>query len=44
MCVKTESPDFQTTAFCNAVVQETHVQDKFKNLQIAEGSKIYSAD
>lgn len=43
-CVKTGSPDFQTTILSNAKVQETHVQDTFKKLQSDEGSKIYTAD
>lgn len=34
----------QWTILSNAKVQETHVQDTFKKLQSAEGSKIYSAD
>lgn len=43
-CVKTGSPDFQTTILSNAQVQETHIQNTFKKLRSAETSKINSAD
>lgn len=33
-CVKTRSPDFQTTILSNAQIQETHVQNTFKNYEV----------